>query len=440
MPVLPRNLRAKDVAEHHEVAHLVGHLDPDRGLAGDRGDDPNVGGRERVGDVVRQRQDLVDLGPGADLDLVERDRGTTVRGRHGRRHAERPERPLERLHRVLLVPPVGIARRRAPQQLQRRELVGASGDGGPGGHGGSVLLGLGLDDVGVQRDDALLDRRIVVLGLGLGHDDRILLVVADDAVRPSLGRDGHRLGALVPPFLLVVVSPAQRHARGVDELEAPLPCHGERRAGEDQDAEQGHAAAHDAGPERRDGVGERPPEERADPAARLPHSYGARRTLVAGARARVSRQDRHDRERSPERQTEADEHRNLRLLPRSGEQHQPPEDPDDRDHDGGRPDGRPQADLDPPAGERRLRRTTAPAPTAARKRRVRSRTRPGPTARDASTGTSSPASSAPACGPTVSRACGPSTRSRGRSTPTSWWTSSSPTPPSRRGGSPAFAG
>ena len=124
-----RRLRAQDVAEHHEVAVLVRHLDADRGLARDRRDDAHVGRGQRVRDVARQLQDLVHLGAGGDLDLVHRDGGTAGAAGDARVDAERLERALERLHGVLLVAAVGRGRRRRPQEVERRQVVRAARGG-----------------------------------------------------------------------------------------------------------------------------------------------------------------------------------------------------------------------------------------------------------------------------------------------------------------------
>ena len=65
---------AQHVAEPDHLAVGVGHLDADRRLARDRGQDPDVVGGDRVGDVLGQRGDLLDLDRRAQLDLVAGDR------------------------------------------------------------------------------------------------------------------------------------------------------------------------------------------------------------------------------------------------------------------------------------------------------------------------------------------------------------------------------
>ena len=54
---------------------LVGNLDSDGLLAGNRGQDPDVGGGERVGEVILELGHLGHLGPGRKPQLVARDAG-----------------------------------------------------------------------------------------------------------------------------------------------------------------------------------------------------------------------------------------------------------------------------------------------------------------------------------------------------------------------------
>ena len=63
----------EDVAEGDHLAHLVGHLDADGLLAGDRGEDADVGRRHRVGDVLVARRELLDLHARRQLELVAGD-------------------------------------------------------------------------------------------------------------------------------------------------------------------------------------------------------------------------------------------------------------------------------------------------------------------------------------------------------------------------------
>ena len=73
LAVLLAQLAAEDVAEVDHAVALVGHLHADRLLAGNRSEDADVGGGERVGDVVLQLGDLRDLGAGREPQLVARD-------------------------------------------------------------------------------------------------------------------------------------------------------------------------------------------------------------------------------------------------------------------------------------------------------------------------------------------------------------------------------
>ncbi len=65
------------IGEHVGQAHHfpvdVGHLDADRGLAGNRREHPDALGRHRIGDVLLQRGDLLDLHARAEFDLVTGD-------------------------------------------------------------------------------------------------------------------------------------------------------------------------------------------------------------------------------------------------------------------------------------------------------------------------------------------------------------------------------
>ena len=86
-----------DVAERDEVRREVRHLDADGLLAGDRREDPDLGRRERVAEVVLERRDLRHLRAGRELELV---------ARHARAGDAADERRvdaevLERLHERL---------------------------------------------------------------------------------------------------------------------------------------------------------------------------------------------------------------------------------------------------------------------------------------------------------------------------------------------------
>ena len=63
----------EDVAEGHEVRREIRDLDADGLLAGNRSEDPDLGRREGVREVVLQGCDLRDLRAGRELQLVARD-------------------------------------------------------------------------------------------------------------------------------------------------------------------------------------------------------------------------------------------------------------------------------------------------------------------------------------------------------------------------------
>ncbi len=63
---------AQDVAERDQLPPPIRHLDADRRLPRDRGEDAHVGCRQRIRDVVREARDLGDLHTGRELDLVSR--------------------------------------------------------------------------------------------------------------------------------------------------------------------------------------------------------------------------------------------------------------------------------------------------------------------------------------------------------------------------------
>ena len=117
-----RRQLVEDVAERDDVRGEVRHLDADRLLAGDRREDADLGGRERVGEVVLERRDLADLRAGRELELVagharaddladERRVDPEV----GQRLQKRRRRALGRLAGLALV------RARAPEDARRRE-------------------------------------------------------------------------------------------------------------------------------------------------------------------------------------------------------------------------------------------------------------------------------------------------------------------------------
>ena len=168
-PVLGRRL--VDVAEPDHPPVGVGNLDPHRLLAGDRCEDADVGGGERVREVILELGDLRDLGAGCEAQLVARDVRTGDRADHLRLHAEVPERLDQAVGRAAL--PCGV----------RPRLLGARARQQPGGLGQlpdeagvvcgglpqpplwSQLIGRDRGSVGVRHTGNVLVRLLVGLGL-----------------------------------------------------------------------------------------------------------------------------------------------------------------------------------------------------------------------------------------------------------------------------------
>ena len=296
--VVDRRLRAQDVAEHHEVADLVRQLDADRGATRDRRDDPHVGRRERVRDVVGERQHLVDLGAGLDLHLVQRDRRPAMRRHDVRRHAEGVEGAFERGLLVLLVAFARGRRRRRSEQLERRELVRS------------------VPRRPDERGD--LDRLELVFLLILGElEQREVLAPVDD-----LGFDELFLFVVLEGLLLFLVFVDLVAGEGLHD---PIPDRRQRRAGEDQEPEEHGPAPHDGDADRGHELAERPRRQRPDDTGRAAHP------VVPAERPRVPLPQRDEREHPDRRDREPDEHPQAVLLGRPAEQDQPPVQREDRE-------------------------------------------------------------------------------------------------------------
>ena len=100
-PVLRRDL--EDIAEVDDPPARVRDLDPDRLLAGNRGEDADVGGGQGVGDVVLELGDLADLDARREAELVA---GYVRAGDPADDLGLDPEMPegLDQLRRHLLLP------------------------------------------------------------------------------------------------------------------------------------------------------------------------------------------------------------------------------------------------------------------------------------------------------------------------------------------------
>ena len=184
----------EDVAEVHDPPARVGHLDADRLLAGDRREDADVRGGQRVGEVVLELGDLGDLDPRREAQLVARDVRSGDHADDARLHAEVPER-LEQLRGdALLAGGVGSRRlrRRALEEARARHRpgeVGGVGDLAPEAPLRGELVRI---DVGARARDSGL----VGLGvLGQARLGRLLRVGLRVRIRVGgLGPSGRRRG------------------------------------------------------------------------------------------------------------------------------------------------------------------------------------------------------------------------------------------------------
>ena len=61
---------AKDISERYQPAAAIGNFDPDGALAGNRREETNIRGGERIGDVVGEPGDARHLDPRCQLDLI----------------------------------------------------------------------------------------------------------------------------------------------------------------------------------------------------------------------------------------------------------------------------------------------------------------------------------------------------------------------------------
>ncbi len=98
----------EDVAEVDDPPARVRHLDADRLLARDRRQDADVGGGQRVGEVVLELGDLRHLGPGREPQLVAGDVGPGDAADHLGLDAEVAERLDQRGRDLLLAGGVGL--------------------------------------------------------------------------------------------------------------------------------------------------------------------------------------------------------------------------------------------------------------------------------------------------------------------------------------------
>ncbi len=173
----------EDVAEGDELTDLVRHLDADGAATGDRGEDAHVGGRHRIGEVVGEAGDPVDLHPGCELELV---------AGHGRAdgHADQVgvdavlvERLFEHRAGLLGDAPVGFRLGASSQDRGRRQRPPAA-LGAPGDVEGHLPVGLLDDGDGGQVGLGRLGRGGLV-----GDDVELEVVELGDARRPRRAVD-----------------------------------------------------------------------------------------------------------------------------------------------------------------------------------------------------------------------------------------------------------
>ena len=189
-----------DVAERDDLRREVRHLDADRLLAGDRRQDPDLGRRERVGEVVLERRDLRDLRPGRELELVAGHARAGDLADDRRLDAEVRERGHERVGRPL-VGPLRAGRR------GRRVFE----DGAVGQH----VLALGARGVEERRSaprspSSGVDEQRRRLGQALGDD--VGVVVHDVDRRLVVREHGRRCGDVLTLRPLAAGRPARRTA------------------------------------------------------------------------------------------------------------------------------------------------------------------------------------------------------------------------------------
>ena len=88
--------RTHQVAERHQLAGAVGHLDADQGFAGNRREDTHVGGGHRVGDVLLQARDTGHLHARMQFQFVTGDGRTNRATLQGDVDSVRTQRLLEK--------------------------------------------------------------------------------------------------------------------------------------------------------------------------------------------------------------------------------------------------------------------------------------------------------------------------------------------------------
>src|SRR5439155_3608828 len=96
-------LALEDVAQEDHAMAQVGDLDANRLLARDRGQDPNVGRGESVGEVVLELRDLGDLCAGGEAELEPRNTRAAYLADDRRVDVEVAKRLHQQLRDLLLI-------------------------------------------------------------------------------------------------------------------------------------------------------------------------------------------------------------------------------------------------------------------------------------------------------------------------------------------------
>src|SRR4030095_2866206 len=116
--------RTQDITEADQLAVAVGDLDADRGLAGDRGQDPDIGGGDRVGNVLLWRRDAPHLARGSELHLIAGNRRSPGESGDLVVDLELLEHLGQRVDSRIIGAAPGAVRRAGLEDLGRRQVVG----------------------------------------------------------------------------------------------------------------------------------------------------------------------------------------------------------------------------------------------------------------------------------------------------------------------------
>ncbi len=120
----------QDVAQRNQLALAVRHLDADGRATRNRRQDPHVGRRHRIGDVLVEAGDPGDFHAGAELEFVAGDRRTHGHADNRRLDSVGGKRVLERSPACLEHPAVDLHRLGFLQQRHRRKPPRAATLGG----------------------------------------------------------------------------------------------------------------------------------------------------------------------------------------------------------------------------------------------------------------------------------------------------------------------